>query len=101
MAKGMRRCPFGNSASAHRKFQGLLHMGFVQMPAPRLFRGWNQGKRLCREQPLPNQFFGGVFIFSVQRFGQENTSGVRRQILLKTYCDNAEFVVFKRNLSNN
>ena len=46
-------------------------MGFVKVIAPLFPELWNEGEGGCREEPLPDELFGGVLVFLLELPGQE------------------------------
>ena len=65
VAKGMRGGPFRDLRPVDGSFYGLLDMSGVKMIPPVFPCIRNKGQAFAGEKPLPGQFLGRIFIFSV------------------------------------
>ena len=59
----VRRNPFGDAGPRGGLFDGTLNMGLVKVIAALFPELWNEGEGGCREEPLPDELFGGVLVF--------------------------------------
>jgi len=62
----MGRGPLGDLGFVDRVLDGFLNVSFVEMVAPEFFGFRNKRKRLGRKKPLPNKFFGAVFVLFLE-----------------------------------
>src|ERR1017187_2892407 len=63
VTENVRRNPFGDASTRCGLFDGALDMRFVQVIAPLLPDLWNEREGRGREEPLPDELFGGVLVF--------------------------------------
>ncbi len=70
--EGMRRNALGDACLSDSRFDGTLDVGFMNMIAAHFLGLAEEGKLGGGEEPLPNIFAGGVFVFpfELKGFGQ-------------------------------
>src|SRR6266404_8788791 len=75
------RNPFGDGCACGGLFDGALNVGLVQVVASLLPQRRNEGEGRCREEPLPDELFGGVLVFLLKLPGQECASVASGDVL--------------------
>ena len=81
VSEDMRRNPFGDAGTRCGLLDRALDMGLVKVIPPLFPELWNDREGGCREEPLPDELFGGVLVFLFELPGQKRASVAGGKVL--------------------
>jgi len=82
MAEDVGRDALREPRFSDRLVQRLLYVFFLQMVTPAFLRLRQEGQRLLRKEPLPDEFFGNVPVFFIERIVEKRSRITHGKVLV-------------------